>query len=84
MSDMAPPTAVLSLLSPRTALHLVLQCYNPRPAYLLRTTANINDVANSTRLFDDSICDAVASILQTTSTTDFQTRCYLPRKFGGL
>lgn len=72
------------LLSPRTALHLVLQCYNPRPAYLLRTTANINDVAASTRLFDESICDAVASILRTTPTSDFQTRCYLPRKFGGL
>ena len=33
LSDMAPPTAVLSLISPRTALHLLLQCYNLRPAY---------------------------------------------------
>ena len=84
LSDMAPPTAVLSLLSPRTALDLILQCYNPRPAYLLRTTADFSDIATSVRVFDNSICDAIATILQTTSSDDFQTRCYLPRKFGGL
>ena len=69
-------------MSPRTALHLLLQCYNLRP--LLRTTADFNDVATSAHTFDDSICDAVAAVLQVTPSEHFQTRCYLPRKFGGL
>ena len=81
LTGMAPPTAVLSLISPRTALHLLLQCYNPRPAYLLRTIANITDIDVSASLFDTSICEAVAAVLQTTPS---KTRCYLPRKFGGL
>ena len=81
---MAPPTAVLSLISPRTALHLLLKCYNLRPAYLLRTIANITDIDVFASHFDTSICEAVAAVLQTTPSNDFKTRCYLPRKFGGL
>jgi hypothetical protein len=42
LENMASPTAVLSLLSPRTALHLIIQCYNPQPAYLLRTTSDFS------------------------------------------
>ena len=84
LADMAPPTAVLSLLSPRTALHLLIQCYNSRPSYLLRTTSDFPTIAPSARHFDTSMSDAVASILQVTPTDDFRTRCYLPRKFGGL
>ena len=43
--DMAPPTAVLSLLNPRTALHLLIQCYNSSPSYLLRTAPNYSAIA---------------------------------------
>ena len=84
LENMAPPTAVLSLLSPRTALHLILQCYNPQPAYLLRTTSDFSAVAPFAQLFDNSISNAVAAVLQVTPSDDFRTRCYLPRKFGGL
>ena len=82
--DMAPPTAVLSLLNPRTALHLLIQCYNSRPSYLLRTAPDFSAIAPYARAFDTSMSNAVAAILQTTPTEDFRTRCYLPRKFGGL
>ena len=84
LTDMASPTAVLSLLSPRTALHLLMQCYNSRPSYLLRTAPDFSAIASYARSFDTSMNNAVASVLQTTPTDDFRTRCYLPRKFGGL
>lgn len=84
LTDMAPPTAVLSLISPRTALNLLLQCYNPRSAYLLRTIAHLTDIAVSAVLFDNSIREAVAAVLQTAPSGDFKTRCYQPRKCGGL
>ena len=84
LADMTPPTAVLSLLTPRTALHLLMKCYNSRPSYLLRTTSDFSAIAPYARDFDTSMSDAVASILQTAATDDFRTRCYLPRKFGGL
>lgn len=32
LTDIGPPTAVLSLLSPRTALHLLIQNYNSKPS----------------------------------------------------
>ena len=64
LTDMAPPTAVLSLISPLTAVHLLLQCYNLRPAYLQRTAANLTDTAVSPSFFDDSICGAVAAVPQ--------------------
>ena len=81
---MAPPTAVLSLLSRRTAPHLLMQCYNSKPSYLLRTAPDFSAIAPYARSFDTAMSDAVASVLQTTPTDDFRTRCYLPRKFGGL
>ena len=84
LRDMAPPTAVLSVLSPRTALHLLIQCYNSRPSYLLRTAPDFSAITSSARCFDIAMSQAVASVLQVTPTDDFRTRCYLPRKFSGL
>ena len=81
---MAPPTAVLSLLSLRTALHLITQCYDPQPAYLLRTTSDFSAVAPFAQLFDKSITNAVAAFLQVTPSDDFETRCGLPRNLGGI
>ena len=84
LSGMTPPQAVLSLLSPRTALHLLLQCYNPRPAYLLRTTSHFSAVTSFAATFDRKICDSVAAVLQVAYSPEFQDRCNLPRKLGGL
>jgi Reverse transcriptase (RNA-dependent DNA polymerase) len=84
LENMAPPTAVLSLLSPRTALHLIIQCYNPQPAYLLRTTSDFSAVAPFAQLFDKSITNAIAAVLQVTPSDDFETRCSLPRNLGGI
>ena len=81
---MAPPQAALSLLSPRTALHLLLQCYNPRPAYLMRTTSHFSAITSYAADFDRKICDAVAAVLRVTHSPEFQDRCNLPRKLGGL
>jgi hypothetical protein len=80
LENMAPPTAVLSLLSPRTALHLIIQCYNPQPAYLLRTTSDFSAVAPFAQPFDKSITNAIAAVLQVTPSDDFETRCSL----GGI
>jgi hypothetical protein len=81
---MAPPTAVLSLLSPRTALQLITQCYDPQPAYLLRTTSDFSAVAPFAQLFDKSITNAVAAFLQVTPSDDIETRFGLPRNLGGI
>jgi Reverse transcriptase (RNA-dependent DNA polymerase) len=84
LKEMAPPTAVLSLLSPRTALHLLIQCYNQRPAYLLRTTSDFSTISDLAKTFDNSMSAAVAAVLQLDPSDEFTTRLYLPRKFGGL
>lgn len=80
--DMAPSTAVPSLFTPQTALHLLkqLQTIIPPPHVARR----LRHRCLCTYSLDTSMSDTVASILQTTFTDDFRTRCYLPRKFGGL
>jgi hypothetical protein len=78
---MAPPTAVLSLLSPRTALHLLIRCYNQLPAYLLRTTSDLSTISDLAKTFDNSMSEAVAAVLQLDPSDEFTTRLYLPRKF---
>jgi hypothetical protein len=81
LKEMAPPTAVLSLLSPRTALHLLIRCYNQLPAYLLRTTSDLSTISDLAKTFDNSMSEAVAAVLQLDPSDEFTTRLYLPRKF---
>jgi hypothetical protein len=84
LKEMASPTAFLSLLSPRTALHRLIQCYNQRPAYLLRTTSDYSTISDLAKTFDNSMSAAVAAVLQLDPSDELTTRLYLPRNFGGL
>jgi hypothetical protein len=54
LKEMAPPTAVLSLLNPLTALHFLIQWYNQRPAYLFRTTSDFSTISDLAKTFDNS------------------------------
>ena len=59
--DMVPPIAVLSLLNPRTVLHLLIQCYNSRPSYLLCTASDFSANAPYARAPDTSMSNAPTS-----------------------
>lgn len=84
LDSMAPPTAALTLLSPRSAMLILSHCVNPRPCFVLRTTGHLEDLRHAAKRFDDLTCNCIAAILGIEITEDLKTRIFLPRKLGGL
>lgn len=84
IAAMHPPTAAIQLLQPRTAILLLSACYDSRPSFLLRTASDPTLVHRAASLFDTKMCEAVGAIFQMEANEDLATRCFLPRRLGGL
>ena len=84
IQEMEPPLAALKLLRPRTAVQLLLGCINSRPAFLLRTAADIDIVSAAASAFDSKMVQAVADVFHLEVTSEFRDRLYLPLRMGGF
>ena len=75
---MAPPTAALQLLTPRSAILLLSQCICHRPGFLLRTASDLVFVMPFTRTFDEQIRLAVEDTLRMDRHDDARAQIFRP------
>jgi hypothetical protein len=84
LSQMHPPKDALTLLTPRTALLLLLKCFNPRPGFLMRTAADYTLLRPAAAAFDTAITDCILSILTLPPSEKLKSQIFFPRRLGGL
>jgi hypothetical protein len=84
LSQMHPPKDALTLLTPRTALLLLLKCLHPRPGFLMRSAVDYTLLLPAAAAFDTAITDSILSILTLPPSDKLKSQIFIPRRLGGL